>query len=413
MNTRQALFILVVFALATMAFGETLSETVLGDAGFEDFAVEGQNTEKCREVQFISTAPVNPDAFAVFSANVEFFPVASSESLVTVFLNGAKISEVEAENFTNGFARVELPKNKTLETNKLKVCLKTSYSTTKMVLKKESFVGDYLKPDFSESSAFRLSIEPYLPRLFEEFKVTATLKNSGSQDAIVTLKYRKDHLENETPETSLVKGKTIIENVKVEKCRERKENGECSSPGTVSFEYYLRPKISGTITLLPAIAEFENIFGEKTVLESNRPFVTITVPAVKIRSFISVPKKEYVAGEKATLLLVMSNDSFTPALNVTGKIEPTNNLQAQGEKSFLFDSIEGKQTVEKEFSVTSAQPGVFEVDCSVVLADGTKLPCEKATIEFKEPGFSPQIAGGIVLLLIGAVVYGYIFYIRK
>lgn len=413
MNTRQALFILVVLTLASTVLGETLSETVLGDAGFEDFAVEGQNTEKCREVQFISTAPLNPDAFAVFSANVEFFPVPSIESIVTVFLNGSKISEINAQKFQNGFVRIELPKNKTLETNKLKVCLKTSYSTTKIVLKKESLVGDYLKPDFSEAGAFRLSTEPYSPRLFEEFRVTATLKNSGSEDAVVTLKYRKDHLENETPETSLVKGKTIIENVTVEKCKERKENGECILPGTVSFEYYLRPKINGTITLLPAVAEFENIFGERVAFESNRPDITITEPLIKIRSFISVPKKEYVAGEKATLLLVMSNDSFTPALNVTGKIEPTNGLQAAEQKSFLFDSIEGKQTVEKEFSVTSTQPGVYEVDCSVVLADGATLPCEKATIEFKKPGFSPQITGGIVLLLIGAGVYGYIFYIRK
>ena len=413
MNISQALFILVVLTLASAVLGETLSETVLGDAGFEDFAVEGQIVEKCREVQFISTAPVNPDAFAVFSANVEFFPVSSIESIVTVFFNGSKISEINAQKFQNGFARIELPKNKTLETNKLKVCLKTSYSTTKIVLKKESLVGDYLKPDFSEAGAFRLSTEPYSPRLFEEFKVTATLKNSGSEDAVVTLKYRKDHLENETPETSLVKGKTIIENVTVEKCKERKENGECISPGTASFEYYLRPKISGTITLLPAVAEFENIFGERVAFESNRPDITITEPLIKIRSFISVPKKEYVAGEKATLLLVMSNDSFTPALNVTGKIEPTNGLQAAEQKSFLFDSIEGKETVEKEFSVTSAQPGIYEVDCSVVLADGAELPCEKATIEFKKPGFSPQVAGGIVLLLIGAAVYGYIFYIKK
>lgn len=412
MNFARLVFVLSILTLCSTGFAETINETVLANAGFEDFVVEGQNTEKCREIQFISTAPSNTDAFAVFSANVEFLPVASTESSISVYFNGLKLSELKADKFKASFARVELPKSKTLETNKIKVCLKTSYSTTKIVLKKESTVGDYLKPDFSEKDSFKLAIEPYSPKLFEEFKVTATLKNSGSEDAVVTLKYRKDHLENETPETSLVKGKTIIEGMKVEKCKQRAQDGKCLLPGTASFEYYLRPKISGTITLLPAVAEFENIFGEQVVLESNRPDITITEPEVKIRSFISVPKKEYVAGEKATLLLIMSNDSYTPALSVTGKIEPSSNLGA-AEQVFLLDSIEGKETVEKEFTLTSAQPGVYEVDCSVIVGDGSALPCEKATIEFKEPGLSPQIAGGIVLLLIGAAVYGYIFYIRK
>lgn len=412
---KKVFLVFCILALAAHVFAATLSETHLSELGIEELSVDGANSESCREFEFLRAGDFGPEKYAIFSLHAQFLPVASRESTAVVSLNGEELKTIKSTSFVNEFARIDLPHEKLIEKNELKVCLKTSFTTTKAVFLNDSMVGYYLKPDFSKQDSFLITeISPQSPLVFQEFRVKAVLKNYGSEDAQVVLKYRRDSLEKETPETELVKGKTVVPAL-VQKCIERNEQNECIEPGQASIEFFLRPKIVGPITLLPAVAEFENEFGEMQLIESNRPSMVIREPEIKLRAFLKTESEEFFAGQPLNAKLVLVNDGITPLFNLIVKIKADGIEVSETQKTHSFEFIGQKQVIEKDVVLTPTAAGTFLAGCEIEYLDleFEKGQCDDKTLEVKEPSISSSIISAALLFLIAGGTAIYIFYLKK
>jgi len=403
--------VLLVLLLANAAFATVLEEVPFNTLGHEDFIIEGTNQSNCTEIEFFNFSDLNNAINPVLSLHVEFLPIQSKDSQVTIFLNSQykELAELRGTDFHDGWARVEVDNNKLMEKNMLKVCGKTSQAVTGLQIKSDSLIGFYLKPDFRKENAFTLSVPEKSIKLGEEFEVKATLHNYGEVGTALLLKYRREELERETPETELVRGDTRLDAF-VPKCSERDSNGACISPGEIEFSYFLRPEKAGQISLLPSIAEYTNIFGETEVIESDRPNIFVEEPEKKIRAFIRLEKGTYNAGESADFTLIVSNISTEPVPNVGVFLNAFGLEVVQGKRSETIELLQPKESIERSFKVTSNSSGKFDVGCKITYLEEELIEseCLAAPIEFKEKSIDLGIVAGAFLFIVGAAVFIYI-----
>ncbi|MBI2597716.1 MAG: hypothetical protein HYW50_00805 [Candidatus Diapherotrites archaeon] len=357
-------FLIFFVLIASFAGAATVLETKLSDLGYSDFSVEKQGETNCLNVQFNPPSDLNHEVYGIVSVHAEFLPTTSKKSLIAVFLNGKKVGSVTSVDFADSLARFNVRQGEIVEENLLKICGTTSFETQRIKIFSDSTIGYYFKPDFEKEGAFELLVFPQEPNVLEEFKVTAILKNFGSESTDVILNYRKDELEKETPETELVKGETTTTRT-ISACAKRAPDSSCIEPSEVRFEYLLRPKIVGPISLLPAIAEFQNPFGETVFLESDRPIVKIVEPEVKIKPFVSVQKEQFLPGEKTAAKLIITNEGKDPLFNLFLKIEIDGLTLLRGAESETIEVIKAGESIEREYTLSAIEPGEFSIGCSI------------------------------------------------
>ncbi len=412
MNSIQKIFFAVsILFFANSALSATIFETTFADLGHQDFLVEAPLESGCIEVPFIPSVDLNSEVFGIASVHAEFSPTASKKSTVEVFLNEEKIGSIKSMDFANGFGRYNIPQEKILEENSLKICATTFFETTKIKIFNDSKIGYYQMPDFEKTGAFELHSNEPAPKIFEEFTVTAVLKNFGSESADVLLKYRKDELEKETPETELLKGTTQVRGT-VPACKKRAADTSCIEPGMVEFNYQLRPKLVGPISLLPSTVEFANPFGETVLIESDRPTIWIVEPEIKIKPFIQVQKEQFTAGEKATAKLLIANEGHDPLYNLFVKVQPSGLNILSGNETETIELIQPSETISREITLSTVEAGQFEVGCSIDYLDYNVVlsKCAPVTLEFKQPGIDITIAAAFILVLVSVGIYGHLHF---
>lgn len=409
MKIGQTILVAFVIFLCSTAFAQTLSEITLADLGVQNYVVEGTELTKCFETPFSPTSDLNAQTYGIVSVNAEFAPVPSKKSTINVYINDFEIDSVKTADFLDGFARFNIPQEKILPENLLKICATTSFETQKITILNGTKIGYYLMPDFEKNGAFEIVLKEKEIRLLEEFTVIAVLKNYGSRDAGITLKYRRDDLEKETPETELVKGSTKISTT-IPACKKRAQDLSCIEPSVVQFEYLLRPKLVGNITLLPATVEFQNPFGETVLLESNRPTIAIVEPEIKIRPFISVEKEEYLVGEKINAKLLITNEGAHPLYNLFLSLEPSGLAILKGDQQEVIEIINSNQTIEKEFTLSSVEKGEFSIGCKIDYLDYNVVQskCSETQIVVQNPALDITIMGAIALVVISIGIYVYL-----
>jgi len=411
---KEILLAVLIVCFSATGLAMAVQETRLSDLGIESFSVDGPDTEQCRTFEFIAPQGMTKEDYPILSIHSQFLPVTSRDSTIKVSVNGTEAGVFKSTEFLNGFARLEIPLGLMQEKNSFEVCMKTSFATTKVEFLNDSMIGYYKKPDFSRPDSFVLEVSPANTRLFDEFKVRAVIRNYGSEGVDVRLRYRKESLENETPETELVKGKTTI-NATLGECVERNDDKECIEPSEASFEFFLRPKLLGRITLLPAIAEFSNQFSENVLIESDRPQVEVAEPEIKIKAFIKSKTDEFVVRQPQEMQLVLINDGTTPLYNISVNIVADGLDIPAEQKTQIVEYLGEKQIIERNLTVKAPASGSFEMGCNVSYLDlqFQKSTCEKRVFEFAEPQISPQIMAGILLVIVSVGAFVYVFYLKK
>ena len=413
---KKSVLILAIFVMfAASAAATTYKETTLRNLGYPNFDVEGVGMQKCTGVEFLKTTDLNFETQPIFSVHAEFLPVAGKQDEVNVFFNNSldPIAALKPKDFVNGWARVTMPFAGFEEKNHINICVRTGDSGNKIVIHNDSIIGYYAKADFEEEGAFYITVTPASPDLLDDFRVDVVLKNYGVEDANVVLKYRKDYLERETPETQLVKGKTILM-TRIDGCTERDELGRCTNPHEVTFAYYLRPKIKGMISLLPAVVEYTNPFGETTVLESNRPDVIIREPEIKVKAFVQIPDQEIIEGQNIGAIIIVTNEGARTLQNIEVKVL-NNRLGLGGSDKALIDVLEGKETKEFPFTLKAIESGKQEIGCTITYLDQNllKTGCTSAVVEVKKPYIPIEVIAGALLTIAAAAFFAYLYWIKK
>ena len=405
------LIILAIILIFLVSFSNAaiIDETKLTDLGQTSFEVNETNTKKCFETQFSPTVELNPEIYGIISVHAEFLPTVGKQSFIEVLLNNEQIDKIKTENFVNEWGRFNIPQGKILLENTLKICSTTSFEVSKITVLSDSLIGYYTKADFEPENAFQITVTPREPRFLEEFTITGELKNFGSESALVLLKYRKDELEKETPETELIRGETQTTKT-IPKCVKRNTLLECIEPGVIEFEYNLRPKVIGPITLLPSIVEYENPFFEKISLESNRPTIRIIEPEIKIKPFIQMEKHNFLVGEKASIKLLITNEGQNPLFNLSLNFKAQGLDLLKGTQSEVIELIRPNETLVKEFTISSLNAGSFKVGCSIDYLDYdvVQSSCSAVTIEVSDPALDITIMGAAALLVFSIAIYIYI-----
>ncbi len=403
---KKVLYIIAFALLLSSASAEILGEKTFSSLGFESLVTESQ---KCIEWQFRENHDLNHAIYPVLSVHAKFYPITSDDAMVRVLLNGELVGDYAADEFLGERIRVDLPWEYMAEINAVKICPKPSNVTTKIEILNDSTLSYLLKPDFSMEDSFQESLIGETPMLREESTVRVVLRNYGSEDAEISLLWRKESLEGETPEIALVKGDVELDTV-IPKCAERSEIGRCLVPGEGRFDYVIKPLRTIEMRLLPAVATFYNDFDEEIVLETNRPEFTVTEPEIKIEAFFINKSGVLKAGEEALIELSVKNNGKNILRNIEADLI-TGDLKIIGEGKFQISSL-GSDVVESfSFKTTAETPGVYSLNCKLNYEDynAVESSCVPLEIEFQGDEINPAIIGGGALLIIALIVFIYIW----
>src|SRR3989344_3189911 len=235
-------FIILALIFPVSVFAETVSQASLQSLGFEGFENNGAQAQECKEYSLAKDWAQNSQEFyTVFSLHALFEPVASKDANVQVFLNGEEAAQATAEEFLDGWLRVAFPNAQLQQQNKVFVCLQNSLSTTRSRVFSDSLFGTYKMADFKETGFVKTISDP-VPDWGQEFEVTVSLHNSGSESADVNILYQKPGISFK--HLAFVKGESGFV-------------GKIAPNETVSFSYVMKSTKLGPFSLPGAIVFFK------------------------------------------------------------------------------------------------------------------------------------------------------------
>jgi len=422
------IIVLIILSSGAIGQGDVVSpreqeipdyEISLEDLGYDDFSVSGTEEEDCTEFSFnqqgIATRlPVLSLHFLLgpIGINIAGYPDISGE----IFLDGNNTAfrEITPKDFANNWIRINIPeKMEDGASTDVKVCLKTSNTITSITLLKDSMYGEYFKEDFSNPLGFRKTIANKRASVGEEFEITVTLENMGSVGTFVKIIHRLPELEGTLDFMNILRGDTGFEGI-VPGCQIWEES-ICTKPGSVSFSYIAKSSRATQLTLLPAVLEYENIFGETVKMESTRETIYITEPGLKLKPVLLAEAELLKPNEKTGFSLTVKNEGAETLYNPAVFIEHSNGILVEGKKLHIITSINPGESKRFNFSVSSPASGTYSVGCRIVYLEVGEytVNCEPVEVKVEEAGIAQELIYAAILLLFGVLIYVFIITRKK
>src|SRR3989344_5822448 len=343
-------------ALSYITSAATVQEFSFKDKGYSDFHISGADTEKCTNFEFVYQGELNGRNFDVLSLKAFFAPAAKSNAKITVLFNGEKVSELASEQFSLGIARVQMPLGKLAQNNTVRVCATTSSAVKDITVFADSQFGIYSGAFFPNRDGYRMELETYEPQVGVPFRVDAVARNYGTEDAYVTLSYRKTELERAAPEVSVLGGETSKSGT-APKCEEWDLNGTCAKPGTFSISYHVVAHKAVPFTLLPSVMMFTNIFGEDQTVLTNRPDLGAVEAPQKLSAKVALSNDTLYSGNDIPLKITVQNISKGRVQNIS--VAAKTGLEMIGEGTKTVDSLEPSQSQDVVFGVRGPDEGAY------------------------------------------------------
>ena len=398
---RLLLIILIFFGYITYA--APVEEFSFSEQGYTDFYINEADSFDCTRYDFIYENDLNSGLFPIISLKVNFSPQSSGEATTTVYFNNDEpIAELKSSDFLNGVARISIPISDIRENNNLRVCGKTSFSINSIKISADSTFGVYSNSFFPEEDGFELELETYQPIVGVPFKVDAIVRNYGSEDVEVELTYRKEELEENTPEVTVLSGDTTNSGL-VPKCEER-ENGACIVPGIYKISYVMVANRAVPLTLLPAQMSYTNIFGEEVHLQTNRPHIEAFIAPHQLTSQTFLDNDNPFTGETIPVRILIRNISTSRVVQTV--ITLKTGLEIIGEEFRVIDSLESGQTSEVVFNVKGITQGDYNLGCNITYNDKT-LECTKTSVSLKTNSIGDEVLIGLAFILLALAVFAY------
>lgn len=404
---KKGLVILCLLALSYITYAGTVQEINFGQNGFKDFYINGSSVYDCTTFSFPFAPDANGEVFHMLSLKADLPSQQKSSATVAVFFNGdEKLAELRSKDFGNGFARIEIQKEKLRSSNSVKICARTSSLPGTVKISSESYFGSYTGTHFPQEKGVRLELETYTPYVGIPFSIDAVAKNFGTEDAQVMLTYRKQELEENTPEISVLKGETSKQGI-APKC-ERWENSQCTKPGEYRISYSIVANKAVPFTLLPAVLTFTNVFGEEQGMLSNRPNLGALDPPHKISVTSALGNDKAFAGENIKLAIRVQNISKQRVSRIS--VRAQSGLETSDENPKIIDSLGIGQSVDLTFNAKASKAGTYSLGC-IAEHEGRTLECDTANVTVQE-GIEAKVIASVLLALVSAGVFAY-FYFKK
>lgn len=391
----------VAILLLPIAFGETLSERSFAEMGYESFLVEGPQETGCQEVIFIypeDIAVEDREIYPVASIGIEFGPIQEGKTDVNLSLNQQPVASLSTEDFKCReelcWERLSLPKQfLEEEENSLVVCMGTGNSIMNMLLSNESRIGLYKAADFLDESAFVTRAEKTELVIGEKTTINIVLHNQGSDSAFAEIKFARPLAEDKNA-FSVVEGDAYF-------------TGIVGAGEQAKISYVLKPRISATMTLPPAIVYYENEFGELESKFGNLVTLNVRQPERKIEAFIVKEEETVLIGQPIEVQLGIKNVGSDPLYDLSVEIEGDVSISQQ---KTLIESIKPKETKYLPFTLSGTETGKFAIGCTISYIDQnlSESFCQQSFVEFRQQEIGPEIYAAIFLVAIAVIVYIYI-----
>ena len=390
----------ITIALMPVAFSEKISESTFSELGYETIIAD---SIQCQEYEFVADLPETEEYF-VISLHIEFLPIKDNEANIGVSLNDQRIDGYFSNDFLNDWLRLTINKDLLQEENTLKICLKPSESSVKVVLHKDSMFGTYLLPDFGAEGAFTKELSNNEPFVGEEFEVLITLKNYGSEEVSLQSGHSKEEIEEIFPYLKVVRG-NLWKEITIEKCKAYFD-GACVEPGTSNTSYIMKSEKAINLLLFAATASYTNEFGEKITIESNRTFLNVRKPELKIQAMLYSEDNEMKINESKEITLRIENTSPYSAYNLEAIISADLELSHE---TISIEKIEANSSKELVFSVYSSKSGKAEITCEVIGQNyGKSASCKTLEIIVKGEEDYGWLVSAAALVLVSIAAYLYI-----
>ena len=385
----------------------TSEEFSFKSLGYSDFYINDFNSTNCTAYEFLHTKDLNASLYPVLSLKADFSPSPGKPAKITVFFNDENaLTELKYADFTNGFARIDIPREKVRESNRLAVCGTTSYTVNRITISADSFFGVYSKAFFPRENGLTLEPETYRPVMGAPFTAKVVARNYGSENQAVVLSYRRPELEESMDAVSIISGETTMEGV-APKCAERDEKGGCVRPGEFSISYTLVANRAVPMTLLPGTMKYTDIFGDERTVLSNRPSIEALPEQVSAQVFLS--QDSAFTGETVPIRIKLKNLGSETLENLSVKLET--GLEALGNETETLATLEPGKETEVVFSGKGLSAGNYSVGCTAIY--GAKITeCTEAPIKLENGGVGIGVLAGAAFLLASIAVFAY-FYFKK
>ncbi|MEM4261396.1 MAG: hypothetical protein QXI10_00350 [Candidatus Diapherotrites archaeon] len=397
-------FLVVLVFLAPIILATPIEVKSLEELGYKDFYVNEFNTYYCKEYSLSFQNDVNAFVFPIMqiSSEIQGYPNGTEE--LRIYLNNNLVEELDFFEPVNN-KLVYFPKEMWEKNNTLKVCIKTSFNINKIGFLAKTRIGLFESYYFPKEDGFKLELETYEPILGKQFKISAVAKNYGSKDLDVSIYYRKSELEKVLKELSILKGETAKKGV-VPKCEKRNENNECIKPGVLKLSYDAVANKAIQMSILPAVMEFTDVFGNKQILLSNRPEVYVKEPQKDIMAEIVMKKDKIPKNQVFEVSVLLKNISEKEINDIKVDLDTP-----QGKISQNVARISKNEIMEVKYNIKIEEAGNYDLGCEVFYNEN-KIECKKANLIITNEFVNVETIMGILLGLIGLGVLAY-FYFKK
>ncbi|MBS3062209.1 MAG: hypothetical protein J4215_06530 [Candidatus Diapherotrites archaeon] len=394
--------ILSLLLICGSVFGATVSERSFAESGQDGFSLDAARMSECMDYQFsIDQNHLIPGNYPILLINADFAPTASQDANVVVTINEDENGIViPTSGFKNGWYHLDLNAQTAKPDNFVSICAQTSDSTTSIVIKDSSLFGVYKKPVFNENDFVKTLVD-YSPLVGDEFSITISLHNSGSEPVDINVFYKKPYVPYDS--ILYVKGQTQYV-------------GTIQPNETVTFSYIGKSTRSGMVTIPAAVVTYTTIFGEETTLVSNYPLIMIGDPEITIKGFVfnKSSEKNIFPLQDVALQLVIQNDGLNDLFNVGVALDENADLLFDPGTTRVIPLLKAGESKTIQLRVSAKTVGRYEIGCKLTYQDSNmrQAECAPTSLRVEEQPLQTELVAGVVLVFTAVLVFLY-YHFRK
>lgn len=407
--TKQLGFFGLVLVLLVSAQAAVVQQQSFAEFGITGFENADAATENCFSFTVVKDLNQNnPGQYTMVSLHVFFEPVASNDANASFFLNGSEqaLDGIKATELRENWWRIRLPNDQLQSENEVRVCLQNSNTSIRSRVEADSFIGTYLMPEFRENDFVQETPSSFIV-YNQEFPVTVSLHNSGSESVDVNVSYRKPGVQFK--HLPFVKGDSGFV-------------GTLQPDQRISFTYVLKAKRLGSFAIPAASVSFTNIFGEKELLVSNYPIIEVTEPALKVSAVLlnKSTERKPVIGKEIPVQLVVTNNGANDVENIAIVFSNSDGLEME-QRNLSIPLLRAGDTETIELLLHPLVAGELESRCRLVYLDFLEenadaensthtSDCRSLPLVVEENAVPIEWIGAGIFLLIALLMLLYYYY---
>ncbi|MFA5931113.1 MAG: hypothetical protein WC821_02250 [archaeon] len=377
--------ILFIFFFLTSVFAY---QAPLSDYGFSGISLDKASTKECKELTISIPNSAKAEVGAgILSIDSIFTDYQNDSSYITVSINGGAEEVLWPESFSctqNCWARVFVPsiKNET----KINLCTVLGGLTKKVEITSNSFISLIDTPVLSITNN-----APGKIFLGERAKMSIIVSNKGTKSASVYVQF----VHPDTRAKVVITSFDIVE-------------GESSATTTIGpnetkqFDYYIKPSVISSYNLPLAALFFTNIFGEKQVMLSSHPQMSVLNPNQIEISLVAL-NEQAPYNFKAII-----KNNWAETFNGTIIVSPQTALQASTQQITIL----GKSEKEITFDSTQLSGGNYTFFATVTDTNNI-YSSNKIELEVKQNSIPFEVLFAIIGIFVGAAIFAWIYFAKE